>query len=35
MLMYDGGDFFGKSAEPPCVKASATSMAGVVAPIIG
>jgi hypothetical protein len=33
--MYDGADFFGKSAEPPRVKALATSMAGVVEPIIG
>jgi hypothetical protein len=35
LLMYDGADLFGKSAEPPRVKALATSMAGVVEPIIG
>lgn len=33
LSVYDGGDFFDTSAEPPHVMASTASMVGVVAPI--
>lgn len=35
LLVYNNDDFFDMNLEPPRMMASAASMAGVVAPIVG